>query len=91
MFVINHYLIVVFNFLMQKTFTSFRTKPGEFILHMVGLPFEATPRTVKEFLYPAKVKDSDIKLMTKTDGSGRCSGNAFAKVIANCDHNEFVS
>lgn len=56
----------------------YRTKPGEFVLQLIGLPYEATPRLVKEFLYPAKIKDDDVIMVKRADG--RCSGNAFAKV-----------
>lgn len=61
-------------------FLSFRTPPGEFIIQLLGLPFDATPKTVTEFLYPAKIKDSEVSLVKTADGSSRCSGNGFAKV-----------
>lgn len=70
---------------MSSNFVLLRTKPGEFIIQLVGLPYEATPKTIQEFLYPAKIKASDITIVKKNDGTGRCNGNGFAKVRSLCD------
>lgn len=59
----------------------FRTKPGEFVLQLMGLPVDATPRTVSEFLYPTSLKESEISIVKSSDGSGRCIGTGFARVI----------
>jgi len=41
----------------------FRTKPGEFIIHLVGLPYDATPKTVSDFLHPAHIKGSEVTIV----------------------------
>ena len=58
-----------------------RTKPGEFVLQLMGLPMDSTPRTISEFLYPTKINEKEVTIVKAADGSGRCSGNGFAKVI----------
>jgi len=63
----------------------FRTKPGEFIIHLVGLPYDATPKTVSDFLHPAHIKGSEVTIVKAADGSGKCTGNGFVKVLHICD------
>ena len=42
---------------------------------------DATPRTVSEFLYPTKIKETEVTIVKAADGSGRCTGTGFARVI----------
>ena len=57
---------------------TYRTKPGESYLHIVGLPFDTTPGTIKEFLHPVDIDDDSIQIVQNS--RGQCNNNAFVKV-----------